>query len=72
MVFVSIFNSVKNQLQSGIKWKKVKKIFLITSFAKKNPDRKSFDVILSLKRNVHKPRKTNETINLIFGLGHEI
>ena len=37
----------------------------------KNSEKK-FDIAFSLKRSLHKPRKTNETMNPIFGLGHEI
>ena len=41
-------------------------------FAKKIQSEKNFDITFSLKRSLHKPRKINETINPIFGLGHEI
>ena len=47
---------------------KVQKIFFIT----KNPERKKFDITFSLKRSLQKTRKINETMNPIFGLGHEI
>ena len=46
--------------------------FFISLFAKKNPDRKKFDITFSLKRSLHKRRKSNETMNAIFGLGYEI
>ena len=38
----------------------------------KNPERKNFDITFSLKRSLYKPREINETMNAIFGLGHEI
>ena len=53
------------------KWKKQKKCF-ITLFAKKIQSEKNFDITFSLKRSLHKPRKINETMNPIFGLGHDI
>ena len=31
-----------------------------------------FHITFSLKRSLHKPPKINETMNPIFGLGHEI
>ena len=40
MDFVSIFSSEKNQLQIGKNCKKRQKIFFITLFATKNPERK--------------------------------
>ena len=72
MVFVSSFSSEKNQLQFGKKWKQFKKKIFTNLIAQKNPDRKNFDVILSLKRSLHKPRKINATMNPIFGLGYEL
>ena len=51
--------------------KNQKKIF-ITLFAKKIQSGKNFDITFNLKRSLHKPRKINETMNPIFGLGHEI
>ena len=39
---------------------------------KQNPERKNVDITFSLKRSLHKPRKVNETMNPIFGLGHEL
>ena len=39
---------------------------------KKIQSEKNFDITFSLKRSLHKPRKFNETMNPIFGLGHEI
>ena len=71
MVFVSIFSSEKNQLQFG-KIENLRKHFFITSFAQKIQSEKNFDVIFSLKRSLHQPRNTNETMNPIFGLGHGI
>ena len=50
----------------------MQKNFFIILFAKKNPERKKFDITFSLKRSLHKPRKINETMNPIFGLVHEI
>ena len=51
---------------------KIQKTFFITLFARKNPERNKLDVISSLKRSLHRHRKINETLNLIFGLGHEV
>ena len=51
---------------------KIQKNFFITLFAKKIQSEKKFDTSFSLKRSLHKPRKINETMNPIFGLGHEI
>ena len=51
---------------------KNQKNFFITLFADENPERKKIDITFSLKRSLHKPRKINETMNLIFGLGYEI
>ena len=48
-----------------------KKIF-INLFAKKIQSEKKFDFVFILKRSLHRPRKINETMNAIFGLGHEI
>ena len=50
---------------------KIPKKKFITLFAQKNPEQKN-EVDYSLKRSLHKPRKLNETMNPIFGLGHEI
>ena len=72
MVFVSIFSSEKSQLQIGKKWKKFKKISSLLYLLKKIWSEKKFDITFSLKRSLHKPRKINETMNPIFGLGHEI
>ena len=72
MNFVSIFSSEKNQLQIGKKWKKIQKNFFITLFAKKIQREKNFDITSSPKRGVYKPRKIKETMNPIFGLGHEM
>ena len=54
------------------KMEQIQKKIFITIFAKKYPERKNFDITFSLKRSLHKPRKINETMNPIFGLGHEI
>ena len=51
---------------------KIQKVFFITLFAEKIQNEKSFDIIFNLKRSLHKPSKFNETMNPIFGLGHEI
>ena len=51
---------------------KIQKKFFITLFVKKIQSQKNFDIIFSLKRSLHKPRKINETMNPIFGLVHEI
>ena len=72
MVFVSIFSSEKNQRQIGKKMEKFQKNVFMTLFAKKSKSEKKFDITFSLKRSLHKPRKINETMNLIFGLGREI
>ena len=72
MVSVSISSSEKAQLQIGKKNGKIQKKFSLLYLLKKNPERKNFDITFSLKRSPHKPRKINETMNPIFGLGHEI
>ena len=72
MVFVSIFSSEKYQLQIGKNWKKIQNNFFITLFAEKIQSEKKFDIVLSLKRSLHKLCKINETMNPIFGLGHDI
>ena len=51
---------------------KVKKKFFITFFAQKIQSEKKFDVTFSIKCNLEKLRTINETMNPIFGLGHEI
>ena len=51
---------------------KIRKKFFITLFVKKIQSEKTFDITFSLKRSLLKPRKINETMNPIFGLGHEI
>ena len=50
---------------------RIQKIFFITLFGQKNPERKKIDFSFSLKRSLHRLRKINETVNPIFGLGHE-
>ena len=51
---------------------RIQKNFFITLFAKIIQTEKNFDITFSLKRSLHKRRKSNETMNAIFGLGHEI
>ena len=61
--------------KSATNWKKMEKTqknFFITLFAKKTHSEKKFVITFSLKRSLHKPCKINETMNPIFGLGHEI
>ena len=65
-VFVSSCNSGNNQLQFGQNFSK------IILFAQKNPERKKFDITLNLKCSLHKPRKINEIMIPIIGLGQEI
>ena len=52
--------------------KKIQKPFFITLFAKKIRSKKNFDITFNLKRSPYKARNTNETMNPILGLGHEI
>ena len=47
-------------------------MFFITLLAKKIKSEKLLDITFSLKRSLHNRRKINETMNPIFGLGHEI
>ena len=71
MVLVSIFRSEKNQLQIGRK--KNGKIHIFSSFYLPEKTRaKKLDVTFSLKRGIHNPRTKYETMNSVFGLGHEI
>ena len=51
---------------------KIQKNFFITLFAKKIQSEKNFGITFNLKRSLHRLRKINETMNPIFGLGHEI
>ena len=51
---------------------KIQKNFFITLFAKKIQSENNFDLTFGLKRSLHKPRKINEIMNPILGLGHEI
>ena len=44
----------------------------ITLFVQKIQSEKTFDVTFGLNRTLQKPRKTNEIMNPIFGLSHEI
>ena len=50
--------------------KNSEKNFSLHRFLKNFQDEKIFDITFSLKRSLHKPRKINETMNPIFGLGH--
>ena len=52
--------------------KKIGKNFSLLYLLKKIQSEKNFDITFNLKRSLHKPRKINETMNPIFGLGHEI
>ena len=54
------------------KMEKIQKFFLLVYLLKKIQSEKKFDISFSLKRSLHKLRKFNETMNAIFGLGHEI
>ena len=53
------------------KMEKIQKFFLLIYLLKKTRAKK-FDITFSLKRSLHKLCKINETMNPIFGLGHEI
>ena len=71
--WLSYLNSVLRKISYKLeKKKKIQKNFFITLFAKKIQTEKNFDITFSLKRSLQKPRKINETMNAIFGLGHEI
>ena len=50
----------------------IQKTFFITLFAKKIQSEKHFDITFSLNRCLREGRKSNETMNPIFGLDHEI
>ena len=65
----SVLRKISYKLE---KMEKLQKNFFITSFAKKIQSEKNFDITFSLKRSLHKSQKINETMNPIFGLGHEI
>ena len=54
--------------KNGKSRKNVSLLYLL----KKIQSEKNFDITFSLKRSLHKPRKINETMNPIFGLGHDI
>ena len=56
------------------KLEKMEKIRVFSSsfYSLKNSERKKFDVVFGLKRSLRKLRKITETMNAIFGLGHEI
>ena len=59
--------------KSDTSWEKMEKIqkknYL---FVQKIQSEKTFDVTFGLNRTLQKPRKTNEIMIPIFGLGHEI
>ena len=57
--------------KTSYKLKRMEKIFSFL-YLLKNPEQKNFNITFSLKRSLHKLRKINETMNPIFGLGHEI
>ena len=65
----SVLRKIRYKLE---KIEKIQKKCVITFFAKKIQSDKNFDITFSLKRRFHKRRKINETMNPIFGLGHEI
>ena len=65
----SVLRKISNKLE---KMEKIQKNFFITLYAKIIQTEKNFDITFSLKRSLHKRRKSNETMNAIFGLGHEI
>ena len=71
MVFVSISSSEKISYELEKNGKNAEKIFN-NLFAKKIQSETKFDFDFILKRSLHRPRKINETMNAIFGLGHEI
>ena len=50
----------------------IHKLFSLLYLLKKTQSEKKFDVTFGVKRSLRKPRKINETMNPIFGLGHEI
>ena len=52
--------------------KKSEKNFLLFYLLKQIQSEKNFDINFSLKRSLHNLCKINETMNPIFGLGHEI
>ena len=61
--------------KSATNWKKMEKIqkkISLLHLLKKIQSEKKIDITFSLKRCLHKPRKINETMNPIFGLGREI
>ena len=65
----SVLRKISYKLEK--KWKKCRKNFSII-YLLKNPERKKFDFAFILKRRLHRPRKITETMNAMFGLGHEI
>ena len=65
----SVLTKISNKLE---KMERIQKKFFITLFAKIIQTEKNFDITFCLKRSLHKRRKSNETMNAIFGLGHEI
>ena len=50
---------------------KFQKNFFI-NLLKKSRAKQNFDITFSLKRSLQRLRKINETMNPMFGLGHEI
>ena len=66
----SVLRNISNKLEKN--GKNSEKVFSILYLLKKIQTEKKFDITFSLKRNLHKRRKSNETMNAIFGLGHEI
>ena len=54
------------------KWKNFRKYFSLPYLLEKIQSENHFDITFSLKRSLLKPRKINETMNPIFGFGHEI
>ena len=54
------------------KIEKIQNNFALLYLLKKSREKKYVDVILSLKRSLQAPRKPNETMNPIVGLGHGI
>ena len=68
----SVFSSEKTQLEVGKNGNQFIIIFSLPYLFEKTETEKNFAVIFSLTRTLQKPRRINETINPIFGLGHEI
>ena len=64
--------SVQRKISYKLEKRKKIRNFFHYLFAKKIQSERKFDITFSLKRSLHKPRKIKETMNPIFGLGHEI